>query len=228
LEFKASRKSKARRIKPAGNTVYKLWLGQSSIGKSRGFSKANFYQERSVPTHATAHIHNRCATYKQTLLMKKIFYLILSIFILTGCSNSDNIYVNSDLKNKIDLIIDSYQNFVSDKENNVHDPEVYEVYFSQIENECFITINTNYFYKTDLNGFMFIKNKLVTFNNVDSECNKNWIKINRTESTQKLTEYQTENEAFDNYSPAFWTFKIENGNLILDTQGKLKIDFNKK
>lgn len=173
-------------------------------------------------------IAKRCATYKQTLLMKKIFYLILSIFILTGCSNSDNIYVNSDLKNKIDLIIDSYQNFVSDKENNVHDPEVYEVYFSQIENECFITINTNYFYKTDLNGFMFIKNKLVTFNNVDSECNKNWIKINRTESTQKLTEYQTENEAFDNYSPAFWTFKIENGNLILDTQGKLKIDFNKK
>ena len=42
----------------APNTVYKLWLGQSSLGKSCGFSKASFYQERSVPRFATAHIPN--------------------------------------------------------------------------------------------------------------------------------------------------------------------------
>ena len=41
------------------NTVYKLWLGISSLGKSCGFSKAGFYQERSVPGHATAYIHKR-------------------------------------------------------------------------------------------------------------------------------------------------------------------------
>ncbi|MBG44711.1 MAG: hypothetical protein CL530_12165 [Aequorivita sp.] len=46
------------------NTVYKLWLGQSSLGKSCGFSKASSYQERSVPKHATAHIHKRWQTYK--------------------------------------------------------------------------------------------------------------------------------------------------------------------
>jgi len=46
-------------IKPVANTVYKLWLGLSSLGKSYGFSKASFYQERSVPGHATAHIHKR-------------------------------------------------------------------------------------------------------------------------------------------------------------------------
>ena len=157
--------------------------------------------------------------------MTRIFFLILSISIITGCTNSDEIYINPDLKNKLDVIIDSYQKSVSDEENNYHNPEVYEVYFSELENECFVTINTNYFYKTDLNGYMFIKNKLVTFNNVDSKCNQNWIKINKSESTQNLTEYLTENEAFDNYSPAYWTFKIENGNLIQDAQGKLKIDF---
>lgn len=160
--------------------------------------------------------------------MRKLFYLIFSISILIGCSSSDKIYINSDLQNKIELIIGSYQKFVSDNENNSHDPEVYEVYFRQIENECFISINTNYFYKTDLNGFLFIEDKLVTFNNVDSECNKNWVKINGTQSTKRLTEYKTENEAFDNYSPAYWTFKIENGNLISDAQGKFKIDFKSK
>ncbi len=50
----------------AGNTVYKLWLGQSTLGKSCGFSKASFYQERSVPRHATAHIHQRCKQAKKT------------------------------------------------------------------------------------------------------------------------------------------------------------------
>ena len=50
-------------IKTVANTVYKLWLGQSSLGKSSGFSKASFYHERSVPKYATAHIHKRCASF---------------------------------------------------------------------------------------------------------------------------------------------------------------------
>jgi len=36
--------------------VYKLWLGQSSLGKSCGFPKASFYLEKLVQTHATAHM----------------------------------------------------------------------------------------------------------------------------------------------------------------------------
>src|SRR5690606_30413408 len=101
--------------------------------------------------------------------MKRIFHLFLSIFILTGCSNSDKIYINSDLKDKIDLIIDSYQKYVSESEINHHDPEVYEVYFRKLGNECFIEIYTNYFYKTDLNGFMFVafpKNRTVNNSNL--------------------------------------------------------------
>ncbi len=43
----------------AGNIVYKLWLGLSSLGKSCGFPKASFSLERFVPRHATAHIQNR-------------------------------------------------------------------------------------------------------------------------------------------------------------------------
>ncbi len=41
------------------HTVYKLWLGQSTLGKSCGFSKVSFYQERAVPKRATAHIQTR-------------------------------------------------------------------------------------------------------------------------------------------------------------------------
>ena len=36
--------------------------GSVSIWKIYGFPKASFYQERSVPRHATAYIHKRCAT----------------------------------------------------------------------------------------------------------------------------------------------------------------------
>ena len=52
--------------KTAHNTVYKLWLGMSALGKSCGFPKAGFYQQRSVPRHATAHIHKRCPQYEKT------------------------------------------------------------------------------------------------------------------------------------------------------------------
>ena len=145
-----------------------------------------------------------------------------------NCSNNENIYLNPDLKNKINLIIDSYQSFISEKNNNSFDPPIYEITFREIKGQCYLEINTNYFYRTDLNGSMFIKNKLVTFNNVNNNCNQNLIKINDKKSTQDLTEFQNENDAFDNYSPGYWIFKIENGNLIQDAQGKLKIDFSEK
>ncbi len=159
--------------------------------------------------------------------MKRIFISVLMIMFLTCCSNSEKIYLNPDLENKINLTIASYQKFISDKEINSFDPPIYEITFSEFENECFLTINTNYFYKTDLNGFMFIQNKLVTFNNINSSCNQNLITIKEKALIQNLREFHDEKDAFDNYSPAFWTFKIENGNLIQDTQGKFKIDFTK-
>jgi len=48
-----------------GNTVYKLWLGQSSLGKSCGFPKVSLYLERFMLKHATAHIHKRCGAFEK-------------------------------------------------------------------------------------------------------------------------------------------------------------------
>ena len=162
--------------------------------------------------------------------MKIIFNWILIMFFtfFFNCSDNKKIYIEPDLKNKMDLIIDSYQDYISDKDNNSFDPPIYEITFREIQGQCYLEINTNYFYRTDLNGFMFIKNKLVTFNNVSNDCNQNLIKINKRKSTEDLTRFQNENDAFDNYSPAYWIFKIKNGDLIPDAQGKLKIEFNKK
>jgi hypothetical protein len=50
------------------HTVYKLWLGLSSLGKSCGFSKASFFLDKSVLKHATAHIPNVVMHSKQTLI----------------------------------------------------------------------------------------------------------------------------------------------------------------
>ncbi|MEW4925770.1 DUF6090 family protein [Algibacter sp. 2305UL17-15] len=63
---KVTRKKEISIIKKLANKVYKLWLGLSTLGKSYGFPKAGYYQERSGPRHATAHIHKRCNTFDQT------------------------------------------------------------------------------------------------------------------------------------------------------------------
>ena len=57
------------------------------------------------------------------------------IMFLTCCSNSEKIYLNPDLENKINLTIASYQKFISDKEINSFDPPIYEITFSKHNNE---------------------------------------------------------------------------------------------
>ncbi len=47
------------------NTVYKLWLRLSQLGKSCGLYKASFYLERSVPKLATAHTQKRWHQFKK-------------------------------------------------------------------------------------------------------------------------------------------------------------------
>ncbi|MEZ2416239.1 hypothetical protein ACA086_14870, partial [Muriicola sp. E247] len=76
--------------KPVYNTVYKLWLGQSTLGKSCGFSKASFYFESFVLKHATAHIHKRCNAFKSKL-MKLIFTILMLLSGITVFSQSDNL-----------------------------------------------------------------------------------------------------------------------------------------
>ena len=62
------------------NTVYKLWLGKSLLGKSCGFSKASFYLERFVPKNATAHIPNVTQHLRKTTLH---IIILLSILIVS-------------------------------------------------------------------------------------------------------------------------------------------------
>ena len=160
------------------------------------------------------------------LLENKIFTFCLLAIILASCED-DEIEVRHDLENKIDLIIKSYQDFVSNEKSNIFDPPIYEVKFYEAQGECFVSINTNYFYQSNLDGYEFKNNKLVTFNNTNSVCNKGLVKIKESGKVEKLRNFKNEKEAFDNYSPGYWLFKIEDDRLISVGQGKLKIDFDK-
>ena len=61
--------------------------GSVSIWKIYGFPKASFYQERSVPRHATAYIHKRCKQcFSRTFA--EGFFKILSVFFLNILSKS--------------------------------------------------------------------------------------------------------------------------------------------
>jgi hypothetical protein len=168
----------------------------------------------------------RCATYNPgKRFMKKTFALICCFSVILGCANQDEVKMDDRLEEKIELIIDSYQEEVSDSSKNLFDPPIYEVSFSERGDECFLTINTNYFYRTDLDGFTFLKNKLVAFYNVDSRCNQNLIEISTKQDDKVLDDFQDEEEAFDNYSPAWWEFKWQEDKLLLTDQGKHKINF---
>ncbi|MBZ9730553.1 hypothetical protein LB467_12735 [Salegentibacter sp. JZCK2] len=157
--------------------------------------------------------------------MKKTFALICCFSVILGCANPDEVKMDDRLEEKIQLIIDSYQEEVSDSSKNLFDPPIYEVSFSERGGQCFLTVNTSYFYRTDLDGFTFIKNKLVAFYNVDSRCNENLIEISTKKDDKVLDDFQNEEEAFDNYSPAWWEFKLQEDKLLVTNQGKHEINF---
>jgi hypothetical protein len=157
--------------------------------------------------------------------MKKTPFRILLAFLLIGCSGSDSVQVDNRLEEKIHLIIESYQKKVADPDNLSLDPPIYEVHFMKREDQCFVVINTDYFYRTDLDGYKFIKNKLVTFYIEDSVCNEDLVKISDKEQEMNLEDYISEEEAFDNYSPAWWVFQLRDNKLVATKQGRHKINF---
>ena len=154
--------------------------------------------------------------------MRKIILNLILISFLFGCSEKEEIYINPDLKKKIGLIVQSYNS----ADNNYYKPDIYEVHFTEIENECYVAINTTIFYRTNLDGYIFLNEKLITFNNTKSKCNKGLVKINMPIEKDILTDFKNENQSFDNYSPAYWYFKITEKGLEPDIQGKFKIKFN--
>jgi hypothetical protein len=88
--------------------------------------------------------------------MKKTLVLIFCFSLILGCANSSQVKIDTRLEEKIQLIIDSYQEEVSDSSKNLFDPPIYEVSFSERDGKCFLTVNTNYFYRSELDGFKFI------------------------------------------------------------------------
>lgn len=185
------------------------------------------YSENIVDINVILCLSGRCATYKLGItLMKKTFTLIFCFSIMLGCANSDQVRMDDRLEERIQLIIGSYQEEVSDSNINLFDPPIYEVSFLERGGQCFITVNTNYFYRTDLDGFTNLQDKLVVFYNVDSSCNQNLIEIPTKMDDKVLGDYQNENEASDHYSPAWWEFKLHEDKLLVTDQGKHKIKFN--
>jgi len=157
--------------------------------------------------------------------MKKTLALIFCFSLTLGCTNSDQVKIDTHLEEKIQLIIDSYQEEVSDSSKNLFDPPIYEVSFSERDGQCFLTVNTNYFYRSELDGFKFINNKLVAFYNVNSRCNGDLITISDNKDVWILEDYTNQEEALDNYSPAWWEFELQGDKILVTDQGKHKIQF---
>ncbi|WP_123812148.1 hypothetical protein [Mangrovimonas sp. DI 80] len=158
--------------------------------------------------------------------VKRLLKLLLLCPLLVCCTSKKNVYIRSELLNKIETIIEKYQEFVLDTSKfNRHDPEVYEVQFFEYEGKCHISINTNINYQSKLNGFTFIHGKLVTFNYTSSKCNEGWVTIYKAPIIENLKNYKNENDSLDNYQPAFWEFIIDGDKLIPARQNKLEINF---
>ena len=141
--------------------------------------------------------------------MKKVIFLsfiMVSLFI--GCNNtsSDNKKANSKENemtkaNKTDAVcpvllkelesLIAYNDSV-DKGSTISG-DVYIVYFSRKETDCYVTIYQSLCYyqsfypqtlsspRYNIGGFILLKNKMVAFYNLTSECNKGLVDINKLE-----------------------------------------------
>ncbi|MDA7797610.1 hypothetical protein N9H57_01470 [Flavobacteriaceae bacterium] len=159
--------------------------------------------------------------------MKKgvILFLIVSLF---SCKNKEgrNLIVDKQLMDKISIIVSEYSSFYQ-KNKPLSNIDIYEVYFHKIQDDCFVSINTNIFYKSTLSGFIMINENLITFNSTDNEC-EIFIHKSRGRKKEVPTGFSNESEPIDNYNPAWWTFKIEGDSLVFHSQGRFKIDFENR
>lgn len=151
--------------------------------------------------------------------------LLISTFFFIGCTQTktEKNDISDNLKSRLNLIIQEYENFSSNNDRYLN-PSVYEVYIEEINNDCFVTIATSYFYKNNIMAAEIIDDNLVAFYNLESKCNT-LINVRKEIDSAILKDYTNQDNAFDNYSPAIWSFKIEGDSLILVSQNKFKIKF---
>lgn len=149
---------------------------------------------------------------------------LVTIYIIASCNSNNDIVVDDVLKSKLKKIITSYDQYASDN-NSKFNPSIYEVTFKEYDGNCYLIVNSNNIYNPNLDGFIFLNDKLVTFNNTSSECNLGFVKLRTKIDISKLSSYSNDVDNSDIYDPAFWEFEIVENNLIIRKQNALKIDF---
>src|SRR5690606_32859960 len=106
--------------------------------------------------------------------MYKFLYIIL-ILSLTSCINKnekENVLVKPELINKINVIVSEFESFIKSKDGSIYNPDIYEVRFIDYHDECMIYINSNIFYYSNLDGYLFLDENLIAFYNLNMNCNK--------------------------------------------------------
>lgn len=155
----------------------------------------------------------------------RILIALLTICLITSCDSNNDIEVDDVLRSKLKKIITSYEQYASDNSNRKFNPPIYEVTFKKYDGNCYLIVNSNNIYNPDLDGFIFLNDKLVTFNNTSSHCNLGFVKLKTKIDISKLSSYSNDVDNSDIYDPAFWEFEISENNLIIRRQNRLKIDF---
>ncbi len=157
----------------------------------------------------------------------RVLIALLTICLLnTSCAtNDDNIEVGNILKSRLEKIITYYEEYVNDGSNKKYNPPIYEVTFKEYDGNCYLIVNSNNIYNPDLEGFIFINDKLVTFNNTSSHCNSGFVKLKTKIDRSKLSNYSSDVDNSDIYDPVFWEFEVNENNLVIKRQNSLKIDF---
>lgn len=156
----------------------------------------------------------------------KIFFRLPILFLFLSCNKSknDTLALSDDLTRAMNIIIEEYESFSSNDEKYLN-PSIYEVHFEEIEDTCFLTIATNYFYRDDMDAFDTTDNNLIAYYNLKSKCNTLVSGKPKLDSLI-LKRFLNENDAFDNYSPAVWRFQIKENILVPVYQNRLQLNFN--
>lgn len=144
---------------------------------------------------------------------------------MIGCDESkkESLVLSKDLENALHLIVEKYEDYSANNDKYLN-PSVYEVHFEEINDTCFLTIATNYFYRDDLNAVDTINGNLIAYYNLKNKCNT-LISGQSELDSLKLKSFLREKDAFDNYSPSIWRFQILNDSLVPVYQNRLPLIF---
>lgn len=158
--------------------------------------------------------------------LNKIFLLIFTLTITSCEKNNHKHLLSSDLDQIVKKIVNNYSQYLeADNGQNSHKINIYSLRFFQEQEECYIYIGTDTNYDSELDGFMIYEDNLITFSNTNSKCNNGLIKVNENSNLKVPVDFKSDVDRTDNYSSVYWVFKLKNNSLLLESQGRHKINF---